>query len=436
MSSYAEQFVAFADSVSSPFHAISGICHVLDENGYEKLNEYTSWLIRPGKKYYAVRNSSSVIAFRIPENGFASYKVVASHSDSPVFKLKPVCEESILGSKYVRLNTERYGGMIMSTWLDRPLGIAGRVMLRTENGIEERNIDLGRNAVLIPNVPIHFNREINSGYNYNPQTDLLPIYSASSGKELLKNEIAQLAGVKEDDIIAQDLYLYCRVNGCVWGRENEFISCGRIDDLECAWTSLQAFIAAAPSEQINVFCVFDNEEVGSTSKQGADGDFLYNTLHRIGLALGKNEGEIMAAMNAGFMVSADNAHAVHPNHPEKYDADNRAFMNEGIVIKQNASQKYTTDAVSSAVFSEICKKAGVPVQYFANRSDLPGGSTLGNISNSHISMNTVDIGLAQLAMHSSYETAGSKDIDYMITALKVFFETEICFQGEGKIKIE
>lgn len=435
MSELAKRFIDFSAASSSPFHAIDLIKDQLENAGFEKLNEYSTWKLENGKKYYVTRNHSSVIAFAVPENGFSPFRIVASHSDSPVFKLKPVFEENILGGKYVRLNTERYGGMIMSTWLDRPLGIAGRVMLRGENGIVERMVDLERDAVLIPNMPIHFNREVNTGFNFNPQVDLLPVYALGKGENALLREIADKANVKAVDIIAQDLYLYSRVPGSVWGIENELFSCGRIDDLECAWTSLQAFVQAKHEKEINVLCVFDNEEVGSGSKQGAGGDFLDHTLNRIGVALGKTAAEILPALNASFMISADNAHALHPNHPEKYDADNRTFMNEGIVIKQNASQKYTTDAVSAAVFSEICRMSGSPVQYFANRSDLPGGSTLGNIANAHVSMNTVDIGLAQLAMHSSYETAGCKDVEYMINALKAFYETGIVFDGNGGITL-
>ena len=389
----------------------------------------------PGGKYFVTRNRSSVIALTIPQAGFAPFQIVSSHSDSPTFKLKPASEEAVLG-QYVRLNVERYGGMIMSTWFDRPLSIAGRAIVREGGKLATKLVDLGRDAVLIPNMPIHFNREINDGYKYNAQVDLLPVYGDASAKGGLCAEIAGLCGAQESDVLACDLFLYARTPGSIWGANGEFFSCPRIDDLECAYTSLKAFLAAEGAQHINVCAIFDNEEVGSGSKQGADSTFLSDVLSRAAAALGASDAQLRAAVTASFMLSADNAHAVHPNHPEKYDADNRTFMNGGVVIKHNANQKYTTDAVSDAIFSEICAKAGVPVQHFSNRSDVLGGSTLGNIANTHLSMNTVDIGLAQLAMHSSYETAGTKDVSYMITALKAFYETEIKTLGDGLYAID
>ena len=241
------------------------------------------------------------------------------------------------------------------------------------------------------------------GYRWNPQTDLLPLYGEADAAGKLMKELAEAAGTEPDRVLAHDLFLYSRQPGSVWGAEDAFFSCGRIDDLECAWGCMKALTAGEARDAISVCAVFDNEEVGSLSKQGADSTFLYDTLTRAGYALGASDNEIRAAMAEGFMVSADNAHAVHPNHPEKFDTENRVYMNKGVVIKHNASQKYTTDAVSSAVFTLICGKAGVPVQYFANRSDIPGGSTLGNLSNAHVSMNTVDIGLAQIGRASCRE---------------------------------
>lgn len=323
----------------------------------------------------------------------------------------------------------------MASWFDRPLGIAGRLLVRTERGIETRLVDLDRDAVLIPNMPIHFNREVNDGYKYNAQVDLLPVYGDETAKGALSKELAEKTGVSEESVVGSDLFLYNRAAGSVWGAKNEFFSCGRIDDLECAYTSACAFLEAVPKGHINVFAVMDNEEVGSGTKQGADSTFLEDTLARIASAMGKTDSERRAAVAGSFMVSADNAHAVHPNHPEKYDAGNRTFMNGGVVVKFNANQKYTTDGVSCAIFESVCACAGVPVQHFANRSDILGGSTLGNIANAHTSMNTVDIGLAQLAMHSAYETAGCKDIEYMIRALKAFYETDVRMQADGVFEI-
>ena len=427
-------FIDFVRRSPSAFHAVDAICAQLDAAGFVRLDEGEPYAVAPGSRCYVTRNRSSVIAFTVPACGFAPFAIVDSHSDSPTFKLKPGYEEEALG-QYVRLNVERYGGMIMSTWLDRPLSIAGRALVREDGALRTHLVDLGRDAVLIPNMPIHFNREINDGYKFNPQVDLLPLYGDAQAKGALGAEIASLCGAKPEDVLAADQFLYTRTLGSVWGAHGEFFSCPRIDDLECAYTSAAAFLASEAVGHINVLAVLDNEEVGSGSKQGADSTFLTDVLTRAGAALGATDGEIRAAIAASFMASADNAHAVHPNHPEKYDAQNRTFMNGGVVIKHNANQKYTTDAVSSAVFSEICARAGVPVQHFSNRSDVLGGSTLGNIANTHLSMNTVDIGLAQLAMHSSYETAGTSDVEYMIKALRAFYGTEIRMTGDGEYRI-
>ena len=434
MNAPVQSFIDFIRRSPSAFHAVESACEMLRAHGFTKLDEHKPFSVAPGGKYYVTRNRSSVIALTVPENGFAPFQIVSSHSDSPTFKLKPASEEAVLG-QYVRLNVERYGGMIMSTWFDRPLSIAGRAVVRENGRLVTKLVDLDRDAVLIPNMPIHFNRDINDGYKFNAQTDLLPVYGGINAKGALAAEVAKLCGAEEKDVVASDLFLYARTPGSVWGAEGEFFSCPRIDDLECAYTSLEAFLAADAAQHINVCAIFDNEEVGSGSKQGADSTFLTDVLARTASALGASDSEFRAAVTASFMLSADNAHAVHPNHPEKYDADNRTFMNGGVVIKHNANQKYTTDAVSDAIFSEICAKAGVPVQHFSNRSDVMGGSTLGNIANTHLSMNTVDIGLAQLAMHSSYETAGVKDVEYMITALKAFYETEIVTLGDGEYAI-
>ncbi len=420
MLDYLEGFLTFAEQAPTAFHAAAHFAESLRGKGYRELKETDPWLIDAGGKYYVVRNDSALIAFAVPATGFAPFRIVAAHGDSPTFKLKPVFEDRT-GEGYVRLNVEKYGGMIMSTWLDRPLSVAGRLVIREGENIAVRLVNLDRDAVLIPNMPIHFNRDVNSGFSYDPQTDLLPLYGYGEDCGSLMKEIAESAGVAEEDIVAHDLFLYSRQSGSVWGADDAFFSCGRIDDLECAYGAMTAMTDSVPRETVNVCAVFDNEEVGSTTRQGADSGFLYDTLTRLGTALGASGGEIRAAIAGSVMVSADNAHAVHPNHPEKYDRQNRTWMNRGIVIKHNANQKYTTDAVSSARFECLCRKAGVPVQHFANRSDIPGGSTLGNISNSHVSMETVDIGLAQLAMHSACETAGVRDLDWLIQALKAFW---------------
>lgn len=415
-----EQFLNFAEQAPTAFHAAAGFREMLQEQGFTELKETDPWLVDAGGRYYVMRNDSALIAFEVPETGFSPFRIVAAHSDSPAFKLKESFEDA--GEYYVRLNVEKYGGMIMSSWMDRPLSVAGRLAVREGDGVGIRLINLDRDAVLIPNQAIHFNREVNEGYRFDPQTDMLPLYGDQDAKGGLMKEIAEAAGIREADILGHDLFLYCRERASVWGAGDAFFSCARIDDLECAWAGMTALTESSARDAVNVCAVFDNEEVGSSTRQGADSSFLYDTLTRLGFALGASDGEIRAAVAGSFMISADNAHALHPNHPEKYDRQNRAYMNKGVVIKHNANQKYTTDAVSSARFVMICEQAGVPVQHFVNRSDLPGGSTLGNISNTHVSMETVDIGLAQLAMHSVCETAGTKDLEYLTRALKAFWQ--------------
>jgi aspartyl aminopeptidase len=318
-------------------------------------------------------------------------------------------------------DAERYGGMIASTWLDRPLSAAGRVMVRENGRIAEKLVNIERYLMMIPSVAIHMERGVNDGKKFDPNTDMLPVISAADAKNSLRALAAKNAGVSEDDILSTDLFLYPRTPGTVWGADEEFVSSPRLDDLQCVFACLNGFLGAKPAESAAVLCVFDNEEVGSGTKQGADSTFLEDTLVRVCEALGRSGAEYRAALNQSFMVSADNAHAVHPNHPEFADRIDRPAINGGIVIKFNANQKYTTDSVSAAVFAELCRDAGVPVQRFTNRADMPGGSTLGNISSAHVSVDTVDIGLPQLAMHSCYETAGARDTEYLIRAARELF---------------
>ena len=414
-----EQFLTFAEQSPTAFHAAANLAGMLRGAGYTELKETDPWLVDAGGKYFVVRNDAAVIAFAVPETGFASFRIAAAHGDSPAFKLKEHFEDKAEAG--VRVNVEKYGGMIMASWMDRPLSVAGRLAIREGETVVSRLVNLDRDAVLIPNMPIHFNREVNDGYKYDPQVDLMPLYGEAESAGGLMKEIAAAAGTEPERILSHDLFLYSRQNASIWGAEDAFFSCGRIDDLECAFAAMTAMIRCTPRDAVNVCAVFDNEEVGSGSRQGADSGFLYDTLTRLGFALGASDGEIRAAMAGSFMVSADNAHAVHPNHPEKYDKQNRVYMNKGVVIKHNANLKYTTDAMAAARFTLICEKAGVPVQHFANRSDIPGGSTLGHISGTHVSVECVDIGLAQLAMHSVYETAGTKDLPMLITALEGLF---------------
>ncbi len=428
----ADKLIRFIRKSPTAFHAVDAIREELVD--FTPLQENEPWRLTPGGRYYVTRNRSSVIAFTLPEGTVESFQLVASHSDSPTFKIKENAEVTVR-DRYVQLDTERYGGMIINTWYDRPLSVAGRALVRGENGLRTVLVDLDRDMAIIPSVAIHMNREINNGYKYNPAVDTFPLWGGKDAKGTFRAQIAAAAGVQADDLLGADLYLYNRVPGCVWGVKKEFVSAPRLDDLECAFASVQAFKAARPGKHCNVCCVFDNEEVGSTTKQGADSSFLYDVLRRVILSLGQGEEALYTALANSFMLSADNAHAVHPNHPEFSDAQNCVYMNEGIVVKFNANQKYTTDGVSEAVFHHICQKAGVPVQHYANRSDMPGGGTLGNISGSHVSVNTLDIGLAQLAMHSSYETAGVRDIDYMIEGMKAFYETEVRAGEDGSFEM-
>lgn len=428
-----EELLGFLKNSPTAFQAVEEIGKKLTEAGFAKLGEHENWDIVPGGKYFVTRNGSSVIAFSVPKKYAHSFMITASHTDSPTFKLKSAFEAEACG-KYVKLNVEGYGGMILSSWLDRPLSIAGRLIVKDGSKITTKNVNIDRDLVLIPNVAIHQNRQINSGFSYNIAVDMMPLYSASDKKGTLLETAAEYAGCAKENVVGGDLYLYNRTPGTIWGAGDEFFSSARIDNLQCAYSTLIGFISAADeAKAVNVYSSFDNEETGSATKQGAGSQFLSDTLAKIAEKLGFSVTEALAS---SFMVSADNGHAKHPNHPELSDAQNSPAINEGVVIKENAAQKYTTDAVSSAIFAKICEDANVPVQRFANRSDMGGGSTLGSISNTNAAMITVDIGLAQLAMHSSYETAGTKDTGYMIDAITQFYKSKLTTDGDGSYTIE
>lgn len=429
-----KELLKFIEKSPSCFHAIETIKEELKDNGFTELIEGQQWKLQQGKKYYVTRNLSSIIAFKVPEKGYKSFHIVASHSDAPTFKVKENAEIEV-NNKYVQLNTEKYGGMLCATWFDRPLSIAGRILVKENNTVKTHLVNIDKDLLIIPNVAIHMNREVNDGYKYNAQVDMLPLYGDKSAKGSFLGTVAEAAKVKEEDILGTDLFLYSRIPGTVLGANEEFVSSARLDDLECAFTSLKAFLAGNPKESASMYCVFDNEEVGSGTKQGAGSTFLYDTLKRINMAMGKTEEEYYTTIASSFMLSADNAHAVHPNHPSKSDPTNQVYMNEGIVIKYNANQKYTTDGVSSAIFKNICDSVNVPYQGFTNRSDMLGGSTLGNISNGHVSLNTIDIGLAQLAMHSTYETAGVKDVEYMLRGIEAFYNSSLEAVKDGQYSV-
>lgn len=422
----------FIKKSTGPFHAVAEVKNTLMENGYTELSECEEWTLRAGGEYFVTRNLSSIIAFRIPENGFDSFMMVASHSDSPSFKIKEQAEMST--PNYVRINTERYGGMLCATWLDRPLSVAGKVMVKDGSTIRSVLYSSEEPLLLIPNVAIHMNRAANTGFEYKANVDTVPLWSGSAGRTI-RGKVAEDLGISVESIISTDLFLVNPADGVQWGANGEFISCPRLDDLECVYGSLQGFLASEEARAVPVLAVLDNEEVGSTTKQGADSTFLNDILTRICVSFDISAGKQAALIANSFLVSADNAHAVHPNHPEYSDPTSKVFMNGGVVIKYNANQKYTTDSVSDAVFTRICEDAGVPVQRYTNRADMAGGSTLGNISNTHVSVNTIDIGLAQLAMHSSFETAGSDDITHLINALTAFYSASVTRISDGEYEI-
>ena len=416
------------------YAAVSHTASILEAEGYTRLVEGDRWALTPGQGYYVTRNGSSLIAFRAPVGDFSGFMMTAAHGDSPCFKIKENAELS--DGRHIRLSVERYGGMLCATWMDRPLAVAGRVILRTPAGIKAVNVDLKDTTAVIPSVAIHMNRNANEGASYNAAVDMLPLYGEAADAGLLRRRVAEAAGVSEEDILTTDLFLYNPAEGVEW---SGYISAPRLDDLQCAFASLTAFVASGKQKSapatIPVYCLFDNEEVGSQTKQGAASTFLFDVLSRVSAALGQDAADMARKLAGSFLVSCDNAHAVHPNHPEYQDKNHAVYMNGGVVIKYNANQRYTTDAVSAGVFGLICERAGVPVQRYANRADMAGGSTLGNIANTQVSLNTVDIGLPQLAMHSSYETAGARDTAAMVEALTAFFSTELRADGDGEYRI-
>ena len=401
---------------------------ILTEQGFIGLQEGEAWNLAAGGKYFVTRNQSSIIAFVMPDDiaKTTGYQIVATHGDSPAFKLKAEFEQS--AAKCAKWNVERYGGMICSSWMDRPLSVAGRVVVSVETGIHSRLVHLDRDIALSPNVAIHMDRTVNEGKKYNAQVDMLPLVGAAGAEVHLLDLVAEELGCNKEAIIGHDLFLYARDEGRVWGLENEFISAPRIDNLMCTFGALKGLLGGAHESVVPVLAVFDNEEIGSSSRQGAASSFLADILSRVDEAIAVTDADTQGMYRRianSCILSADNAHAQHPNHPEYADAQNAPHMNEGIVIKYQSEQRYATDAVSGAIFGRICKAAGVPTQTYLNRSDVRGGSTLGNIVVSKIPMMTLDIGLAQLAMHSAYETAGAKDLDLMITASHAFYHTSL-----------
>lgn len=424
------KLIDFINNSPTCFNAIKNIEQDLIEKGFVLLDEKEKFSIIKGNSYYVKRNDSSLIAFTVGNKIDESYafNIVASHVDSPCFKIKPIAEAKT--GIYNKINIEPYGGMINSTWLDRPLSIAGRVTY-LENGIAKNKIiNVNKPCLMIPNKCIHFVRNMNDGYVYNYDRDLQPFYSQEDATSLLEI-ISEESGIEVSNIISFDLFAYNYEKGYVWGKDDEFISCSRLDDLECAFISKESLLSSKNDNRINVACFFNNEEVGSLSYQGASSDLLIKTLSRINKALLFDEEVFNCAIARSFMLSSDNAHSVHPNDETITDRYNKVYMNKGIVIKSNAREKYISDGLSSAVVILMCKNSNVPYQLFANKSDIPGGSTLGNLSNNQVSIRGADIGLSQLAMHSSFETAGTKDIEYLFELLKYYYSSSINFNKDN-----
>ncbi|WP_034444137.1 M18 family aminopeptidase [Butyrivibrio sp. AE2032] len=414
-----QKMMDFIDASPTAFHVVDNIRKDLVKRDFVELKESEEWDLKPGN-YFVTRNDSAVISFKIPKKNYKGFHMIASHSDSPSFKIKENPEMEAAGA-YIKLNVERYGGMLCAEWFDRPLSVAGRVLVNKKGKVESKLVNIDRDLLMIPSLAIHMNREANDGYKYNAQTDMIPVFGDKGAADSFFALVAKEAGVKNSDILGHDLFLYNRVKPIFWGANEEFIGSSRLDDQECVYCSFEGFVAAKPKDYVAMHCVFDNEEVGSGTKQGAASTFLKDTIERINDGLGRTRQQYHTAIANSFMISADNAHAIHPNHADKADPVNRPVMNEGIVIKFNADQKYTTDAVSAAQFKVLCQEAQVPFQIFTNRSDMRGGSTLGNISTTQVAVSTVDIGLAQLGMHSPYESAGSKDPEYLSKVSEVFF---------------
>ncbi len=427
-----KEFLNFIKKTPTAYQAADEFKKMLLENGYIEIGEKDVWKLQAGGKYFFGRNMSSLMAFEIPSQTPQSFHITAAHLDSPTFKIKP--NGMLEKASYLKLNTEVYGSPIYSTWMDRPLGIAGRIFVKENQQIVGKLVNITRPVVCIPHLPIHYDRNANKGVELNPQVDMLPIFG-EAGSEIkdFNSFLAEELGIKKEAIVSSDLYLTLLDRGCLVGRNNEFIMAPQIDNLECSYGLTRAMLMSHPKDSINILALFDNEEIGSSTLQGANGTMLSETLKRIALSLNLKEEEYYVLLANSFIISADNAQGFHPNYPQKYDEGNACYLNRGIVIKNAARGSYSTDGFSSAIFQGICQFSGAHYQLNTNRSDILGGSTLGAISIRHVSIPSVDIGLAQLAMHSAYETAGSQDLTDLVKAIRYFYTNSINFTGECKI---
>ncbi len=423
-----QNLIDFIYQSPTSFHAVSKTSNILERNGFERLSLSEIWHLKRNSKYYITSNNSALIAFvtgngSLNKNGF---RILASHVDSPGFRIKPE-PEIVQLKKYLKINTELYGGPILNTWMDRPLSIAGRISCRTDNPLQPRTelVNINEPLLTIPNLAIHLNRDVNKGVELNRQKHLLPLLSMV-GDEFNKDNyllslISEKSGFNINEILDFDLYLYEYEQGKTTGVNNEFISSGRLDDLSMVYSSILSLIESEENNSTQVMVLFDNEEIGSMTKQGADSPLLINTLERLAISLGYTREDYFCALANSFMISADMAHAVHPNYIEKHDPTNKNYLNHGPVIKISANQKYTSDSDSIAVCKELCNNAGIPYQTFVNRSDERGGSTIGPVSASQLPLRSVDIGNPLLAMHSIRELAGTEDYLNIIKLFKVFY---------------
>lgn len=429
-------FLEFLHDSKTAFHACMKSKEILLQNGFIELNEVDDFKLEKGKNYFLTRNNSSVIAFQIPNDlSNLGFNITAAHLDSPTFKLKPNFELDF--TRYQKLNTEVYGGPIFYTWFDRPLDIAGRVLVKNGNSIETKLISFNKAMAVIPSLSIHYNREANSGQKLNPQEDMLPIYADNEIEygDLL-GRIADKLNVERDNILSYDLYLALLDRGMYAGQNNEFLVAPQIDNLECSFVALDSLINSKPANgTINVMVLFDNEEIGSRTRQGADSNLLDIVLARIADSLNINQNDYYKALAKSFFISLDNAQGFHPNYAYKYDSTNKCLMNEGVVIKSAARGSYTSDGYSIAIFKCLCENSDAKYQFMTNRSDIPGGGTLGAINISHISIPSVDIGFAQIAMHSAMETTGALDIEEMKKVIKYFYSKHLAFKEDGKVVI-
>ena len=427
-----EHLCTFLDESPTCYHAVKNIEERLLSRGFRKLREENLWTLEEGGAYFVVRGDSALIAFRIPKKDFRGFMLAAAHSDSPSFKVRQTAEANGAG-KCRKLNVEPYGGMIQRSWMDRPLSVAGRCIVKKNGRLETKLVNIDRDLLIIPSVAIHMDRDVNRSGALNAASDLQPLFT--QGETDLRDLLAAELQVGKEDILETELFLYPRMKACVLGAEGEFIASPRLDDLQCVYGCMEGFLAASDSDSVSAFCVFNNEEVGSGTRQGADSTFLTDVLQRISDGCGKTAEEYRAAAAQSFLVSADNAHAVHPNHPEYADKAEAPVLNGGVVLKYNANQRYTTDGISAAVFTDLCREAEVSLQRYSNRPDLPGGSTLGNIAMAHLSIPAVDIGLPQLAMHSACEVAGIKDTESLVKAMKAYYSKSFCRHEDGSVEL-